>query len=119
MINPVPGGGSKRPHPVFGELTNLTFQKEFGTMNSVVRKIIEDVEGLPPDMQRKALDFVRSLKDRQKIRESSPPTQVTDDGNRSELVRLMEKIAARGTAFREIEDPSEWQREIRQLPNPV
>jgi hypothetical protein len=82
-------------------------------MNSVVRKIIEDVEGLPPDMQRKALDFVRSLKDRHKIRESAPPTRATDDGNQRKLFRLMEKIAARGTAFREIEDPSEWQREIR------
>ncbi|MFP4033695.1 MAG: hypothetical protein ACLFTV_19225, partial [Desulfococcaceae bacterium] len=85
-------------------------------MNPVVRQILENVEGLPPGMQREALDFVRSLKDRQKIQEPAPETRGSDEGNRNELVRLMEKIAARGTAFREIEDPGEWQREIRRRP---
>ncbi|MFP4309606.1 MAG: hypothetical protein ACOC98_04190 [Thermodesulfobacteriota bacterium] len=86
-------------------------------MNPVVRQILENVEGLPPGMQREALDFVRSLKDRQKIQEPAPETRGSDEGNRNELFRLMEKIAARGTAFREIEDPVEWQREIRRRPN--
>jgi hypothetical protein len=108
------------PGPVFGELALRYFLKGLGKMNSVVRQILENVEALPPGMQREALDFVRSLKDRRKIRESAPETRDSDDGNRNELVRLMEKIAARGTAFREIEDPAEWQRGIRKdrpLPN--
>lgn len=78
-------------------------------MDAIIRQILDDVKDLPPGMQREALDFVRSLKDKRKNRESPPASQC--DG--SELVRLMEKIAARGTAFRDIQDPSAWQREIR------
>lgn len=79
-------------------------------MNPVVRQILEDLKRLPPGMQRETLDFVRLLKDKQKKSESAP-AQGEPDG--TERFRLMEKIAARGTAFREVEDPSEWQREIR------
>ena len=79
-------------------------------MDAIVRQILDDVKDLPPGMQREALDFVRSLKDRQKNREP-PPASRESDG--SELIRLMERIAARGTAFRDIQDPSAWQREIR------
>ena len=34
--------------------------------------------------------------------------------NSAKVVQLMAHIAERGTAFREIDDPAVWQREIRQ-----
>ncbi|QEP42989.1 hypothetical protein D5085_07575 [Ectothiorhodospiraceae bacterium BW-2] len=37
-----------------------------------------------------------------------------EEPNGTKVAQLMAKIAERGTAFREIDDPAAWQREIRQ-----
>lgn len=81
-------------------------------MKSLTEKLIHEVETLPPPMQQEVVHFVEFLK--QKLARSQ---SIEDTGEQeptgTKLARLMEQVAARGTAFSEIEDPAEWQREIR------
>lgn len=79
-------------------------------MNTTTQEIIEEIATLPPEMQEEALDFVRFLKSKQKRATRQMPEH---EPNGTKLARLMEEIAKRGTAFKEIEDPGAWQREIR------
>ncbi len=79
-------------------------------MKLITEQIIEEVTSLPPEMQEEALDFVRFLKLKHRKAAAQPPEQ---EPNGTKLARLMEEIAARGTAFKDIKDPAAWQREIR------
>ncbi len=85
-------------------------------MSSITQQILEDMERLPPEMQEEALDFIRFLKNKME-KKGTAITQSAPNGTKA--VAIMEAIAARGTAFKDIEDPIAWQREIRkdrQLP---
>ena len=79
-------------------------------MNDIAHQILEDVEKLPLQMQKEALDFVRSLTDKQKQSDLANPN---GEPNGKKIAKIMTEIAARGTAFRDIKDPAAWQREIR------
>lgn len=81
-------------------------------MNRLTTKLIHEVETLPPSMQQEVAHFVEFLK--LKLAESQPTEVASDqESNATKLLHLMEQIAARGTAFSDIEDPAAWQREIR------
>jgi hypothetical protein len=76
-------------------------------------QLLQDFETLPPEMQQEALDFIQQLK--HKLQNTT-----TSTSNGKQVAEIMEQIAKRGTAFREIKDPVAWQREIREdrpLPN--
>lgn len=79
-------------------------------MNSLSQQILEDVESLPEQFQREALDFVQFLKNKITTKKGSQETIVP---NGTEMAKLMEAIAQRGGAFKDIDDPAAWQREIR------
>ncbi len=80
-------------------------------MSTVTQQILEDMETLPPEMQEEALDFVRFLKTKL---EKNGAAIAKSEPNGTKAVAIMEAIAARGTAFKDIGDPAAWQREIRQ-----
>lgn len=76
-------------------------------------QLLQDFETLPPEMQQEALDFIQQLK--HKLQNTTPSKT-----NGKQIAEIMEQIAQRGTAFKEIKDPVAWQREIREdrpLPN--
>jgi len=80
-------------------------------MSRISQQILENVETLPEDMQKEALDFVQFLHNKLKRNVENPPKTAA---NGTALARLMAEIAERGTAFKEIKDPAAWQREIRE-----
>lgn len=80
-------------------------------MSAFTQQIIEDIESLPPEMQTEALDFVRFLKSQRLRIEAGSKSQAS---NSSEAVSIMAEIAARATAFQNIDDPAAWQKELRQ-----
>ena len=80
-------------------------------MSQISQQIIEDVESLPEQFQAETLDFVQFLK--QKISKKENISQV-DATNEIKISQLMSKIAERGDAFCDVEDPVAWQRKIRQ-----
>ena len=78
-------------------------------MNAIAQKIFEDVEKLPPDMQEETFNFVQFLKSKViksdcKLKRAEP--------NGIALAQLM-KEASKKNLFSHIENPAEWQREIR------
>jgi len=75
-------------------------------MNMITQQILENVESLPETMQEEALDFVQFLKNKMN-------KQTLETSNSTEFVNIMTKIAERGSAFKDIDDPAAWQREIR------
>jgi len=79
-------------------------------MSAITRQLFEDIENLPPQLQQETLDFVEFLKQKQQKAQAETPKQ---EPNGTKLAELMAEIAARGTAFKDIEDPAAWQREIR------
>ncbi|MGR9051544.1 MAG: hypothetical protein ACU84J_02745 [Gammaproteobacteria bacterium] len=79
-------------------------------MSKMSRLIMEQVEALPKSMQEETLDFVRFLHSKLN-RNQELVTGVETNG--SSLACVMEKIAERGTAFVDIKDPAEWQRNER------
>jgi hypothetical protein len=81
-------------------------------MNAITQQILEDMACLPPDMQEEALDFVRFLK----AKRSKIDTAIVESAEENGLqaVQILNELAARGTAFREIKDPVAWQKDIRQ-----
>jgi len=80
-------------------------------MNPLTQQLLNKVETLPPAMQQEVLHFVEFLKS--KVDQTAQTAAQEAQSNSTEQVHLMEQIAARGTAFREIKDPAAWQREIR------
>jgi hypothetical protein len=78
-------------------------------MNAITRKIFEDVEKLPPDMQEETFNFVQFLKS--KIIKSDCNLKRAEP-NGIALAQLM-KEASKKNLFSHIENPAEWQREIR------
>ena len=81
-------------------------------MNTITQQLLDDVECLPPDMQEEALDFVRFLIAKRAKMETS--TVQPAEANGLKAVEILNELAARGTAFREITDPRAWQKDIRQ-----
>jgi hypothetical protein len=87
-------------------------------MSFITQQLLDDMECLPPDMQEEALDFVRFLKAKRSKLENA--TVKPAEANGLKAVEILNALAARGTAFREITDPVAWQKDIRQgrpLPN--
>ena len=79
-------------------------------MSIITQQILEDMESLPTEMQEEALDFVRFLKSKL---EKTGAAIAKSEPNGTKAVAIMEAIAARGTAFKDIGDPTAWQRELR------
>ncbi len=83
-------------------------------MSALTQQLFEEIESLPQPLKQEALQYIEYLK----TKACDYPEATTDhhDGEprSTKLVRLMEEIAQRGTAFCEIEDPAAWQREIRE-----
>ena len=77
-------------------------------MNTITQKILEKSTMLPTALQQEVLDFVSFLQYKQKTCK-----QDNEQPNGKKIVNLMEQIAKRGTAFKSIQDPVAWQREIR------
>ena len=81
-------------------------------MNNLSQQLVHDIETLPLAMQEEVHHFVEFLK----LKAKQPAEAAANDNkepNGTKLAHLMEEVAERGTAFREIEDPAAWQREIR------
>lgn len=78
-------------------------------MNLQTEKLLDEFATLPPAMQQEVLHFVEFLK----LKMDQQPEPIDKDPTGTQLARLMEKIALRGTAFSDIKDPASWQREIR------
>ena len=84
-------------------------------MKAITQQILEDVEGLPPQMQEEALDFVRFLQIKLAKTESAAPEK---EPNGTKLAQLMEEMLKQNL-FSDIKDSAAWQREIRKdLPLP-
>jgi len=85
-------------------------------MNRLVHQIATDVETLPVHLQEEILGCVQflKLKCQKKYFHSVVEDSESDEGK---VVGLMEKIAACGAAFQDVEDPLEWQKEIRKNRN--
>lgn len=81
-------------------------------MNAITQQLLEDMESLPLDMQEEALDFVRFLKAKRSKLETA--TVKPAEANGLKAVEILDELAARGTAFREMTDPVAWQKDIRQ-----
>ena len=84
-------------------------QTERFMINTLPEQILENVTGLPQEMQQEALDFVKMLK-RQMPHNNSPPHKKSANGE--QIAEIMTQIANRGTAFKQI-DPIAWQQEVR------
>ena len=76
-------------------------------MNKISQQILEKTESLPPHIQQEVIDFIDFLKYKN---QTNKPLK---EPNGTAMAQLMEEIAARGIAFKDIKDPSAWQREIR------
>ncbi|SLM28813.1 conserved hypothetical protein [Desulfamplus magnetovallimortis] len=81
-------------------------------MNIMMQELMEEAKSLPLDLQQETLDFVRFLKLSRFI-EPTMNLHETGKTNGARVANLMEKIARRGSAFRDIKEPSDWQRNIR------
>ena len=78
-------------------------------MTAITRKILENLNGLPPELQEETLNFVQFLKNKLLTGKLQEKRSVPD---RKKLARLLED-AAKQNLFADIKDPAEWQREIR------
>jgi hypothetical protein len=77
-------------------------------MSTITEEIIEDLKELPFEMQTEALDFIKFLK--QKLAKNK--TQLT--ASNGVLVAELLEQAAQQNLFNTINNPIEWQNEIRQ-----
>lgn len=76
---------------------------------SLAQQILEEINGLPLEMQQEALDFVEFLKQKQ----SNKNTDLKlNDSNGAKLAQFLQE-ASHKKLFSHIEDPVAWQREIR------
>jgi hypothetical protein len=74
----------------------------------LIEQIKKQLKGLPPEKQSEVLDFVIFL--HQRI-QSAPPVAEEERGHR---IRAAFQTLAELNAFADINDPVEWQRQIRQ-----
>jgi hypothetical protein len=81
-------------------------------MSAITQQLLDDMKSLPPDMQEEALDFVGFLKTKRSKMETA--TVKPTESNGLKAAEILNELAARGTAFREITDPVAWQKDIRQ-----
>jgi hypothetical protein len=75
---------------------------------TLLEQIKEQVSALPPEKQAEVLDFIAFLQQRLQNANAATPQQK----RRQRLKEAFATLAASG-AFAEIEDPVQWQREIR------
>ncbi|MCF6284161.1 MAG: DUF2281 domain-containing protein [Candidatus Hydrogenedentes bacterium] len=80
-------------------------------MTMLTEQILKDLETLPPEMQAETQDFVRFLKSKLAHGQSENPE--TEELNGKKISCLMERMAARSHGFSNVDDPMEWQGEIR------
>ena len=77
---------------------------------TLLEQIQQNLINLPPEKQGEVLDFVTFLQARyEKEQASAAPTR------QKTLKKSLNELAKLGT-FKDIQDPSTWQREIRQDP---
>jgi hypothetical protein len=77
-------------------------------MTAITQQILDDVAELPEQMQAEVLNFVHFLKQK-----TAKKPAVSNMINGEIIAEIMNRIAARGNAFSDIQDPVEWQRNIR------
>ena len=80
-------------------------------MTRLTEQILKDLETLPPEMQVETQDFVRFLKSKLVHRQSE--TSDAENVNGKKVAHIMERMAARPHAFSQIDNPVEWQRDLR------
>jgi len=78
-------------------------------MTTIAEQILQNVTELPVEMQVETLDFVAFLKEKQA--KGKAPKVVTKP-NGAAIAELLES-ASKCHLFEGINDPAEWQREIR------
>lgn len=78
-------------------------------MDAVLEQLLEDAGGLPKEMQKEALNFVRFLKSRLPTQQSRAKEQKP---NGEKLIRLLQEASGK-KLFSHIQDPAAWQRDLR------
>lgn len=78
-------------------------------MSSITRLLFEEIENLTPQLQQEALNYVEFLKLKQ---QKAQVGILKQEPNGKQLAQLMAEMATKNL-FTDIEDPAEWQREIR------
>lgn len=74
-------------------------------MATLAEQILHDLKELPPELQNEEMDFVRFLR-------TKSEKKVSESKASENIVSILTRIAERGN-LAGIEDPVEWQREIR------
>jgi hypothetical protein len=75
---------------------------------TLLEQIEKELRVLPPEKQEEVLDFITFLQ--QRVQTKRTPLEEEQRGNR--IVEALQALAELGT-FADIEDPVEWQRQIR------
>ncbi len=78
-------------------------------MDTVLEQLLEDAGGLPKEMQKEVLNFVRFLKSRVPVKQSRVKKKKP---NGEKLIRLLQE-ASEKKLFSHIQDPAAWQRDLR------
>jgi hypothetical protein len=78
-------------------------------MSMIPQQIFDDAARLPPELQKEALDFIQFLKSRLTDK-TATGQDIEPNGTR--LASLL-KEASEKNLFSDIQNPAEWQREIR------
>ncbi len=78
-------------------------------MNMIPQQIFDDAARLPPELQKETLNFIQFLKSRLTDR---AVTGQDIEANGTRLADLLEEASGKNL-FSHIQDPAEWQREIR------
>lgn len=81
-------------------------------MKMIQKKLLNDLADLPEEMQAEAFDFVQLLK--AKLLKTQAYEADKKEPNGRAIANIMARMATRGDAFYDIEDPAVWQRKIRQ-----
>ena len=80
-------------------------------MSTISQKILQDVEQLPEVLQSEILDFVHFLKYKESKNKTTEANIQAPNGKK--IADILNRMAARESAFSDITDPVEWQRKIR------
>ena len=75
---------------------------------TLVEQILNQIKTLPPEKQMEVLDFINFLHQKEQAARST----AGDEERRKRIKESLQTLAEMGT-FADIEDPVEWQRQIR------
>jgi predicted class III extradiol MEMO1 family dioxygenase len=81
-------------------------------MSTITQQIIQDVEKLPEALQSEILDFVHFLKHKENKKTEHNKIKHVDKLSGEAMADVLDE-ASKHNLFSNIEDPVEWQREIR------